>query len=78
MTKKARRVRKPRARAASKTPEPEQIAEVPASNKTRQDSTEKFRQEYAYVLRDLRHVLFLALAMFVLLVLLNLILPYLV
>ncbi|MFW5942525.1 MAG: hypothetical protein ACOC9X_02880 [bacterium] len=35
---------------------------------------ERLREEYAYVLRDLRHILLLAAAMFVLLIVLNVIL----
>ncbi|HSM57546.1 MAG TPA: hypothetical protein VK879_15445 [Candidatus Sulfomarinibacteraceae bacterium] len=35
---------------------------------------EQLREEYAYVLRDLRHILLLAAAMFILLIVLNLIL----
>lgn len=35
---------------------------------------ERLRDEYAYVLRDLRHILILAVIMFVLLIVLNLIL----
>ena len=46
------------------------------SSRTRVDSSERFRQEYAYVLKDLRHILIIAVVMFTLLILLNLLLKY--
>ena len=61
MAKKVRRVR--RKRSADST---ERQADSPA--------TEQLREEYAYVLRDLRHVFILAAIMFTLLIVLNLIL----
>ena len=78
MAKKVRRVRRSRTGTKPSRLVSEQATESPAPSKPRQEPAERFRQEYGYVLRDLRHVLLLALAMFVLLILLNLILPYLV
>jgi hypothetical protein len=78
MAKKVRRVRRSRARSKVDDQENGLSGKATGSSKPRQDSAERFRLEYAYVLRDLRHVLLLALAMFVLLVLLNLVLPFLV
>lgn len=78
MAKKVRRVRRSRAGANPSRQPHNQATTSTASTKPRQDPAERFRQEYGYVIRDLRHVLFLALAMFVLLILLNLILPHLV
>ncbi len=65
MAKKVRRVRK----AA-----PNREAKSPKKNgaKIRQNPEEVFRQEYAYVLKDLRQVLVLAVLMFALLIALNL------
>lgn len=41
------------------------------SEEPRLSAEERFQLEYAYVLKDLRHILVLAAAMFVLLILLN-------
>ena len=68
MAKKVRRVRK------VNNGRNEQADEAKVSLKTKLNPEEQFRQEYAYVLKDLRQVLILAVAMFALLVLLNLIL----
>jgi hypothetical protein len=62
MAKKVRRVRS--TKPVSKTP--------PDTPKL--SAEEQFRQEYAYVLKDLRQVLVLAVAMFALLIVLNLVL----
>lgn len=65
MAKKVRRVRKPHTNQES-SPSKKNGA------KKRQNPTEMFRQEYAYVLKDLRQVLILAVLMFALLIALNL------
>lgn len=70
MAKKVRRVRRSGAQQQAAQSASEQVNETPA----RRDSTERFRQEYAYVLKDLRHILLLAVAMFILLIVLNLVL----
>lgn len=54
----------------------DQLSNGQQSSRSRIDSGERFRQEYAYVLKDLRHILILAVVMFALLVLLNLLLKY--
>ncbi len=41
------------------------------SDEPRLSAEERFQLEYAYVIKDLRHILLLAAAMFVLLILLN-------
>jgi hypothetical protein len=46
-------------------------------NRQTGNTEEDFRQEYAYVLNDLKRVLILAGFMFTLLIILNLVLPYL-
>jgi hypothetical protein len=76
MAKKVRRVRKPR-RQSIERELPESGPMTTASN-GKQNSADRFQQEYAYVLKDLRHILILAVAMFILLVVLNVILPHLV
>ncbi len=78
MTKKTRHRRKSRAQSNSAPGSSERSPESPTNGKTRLEPAERFQQEYAYVLRDLRHILVLALLMFALLVILNLILPFLV
>ena len=46
----------------------------PSRGTRRISSPEQLEEEYSYVIKDLRHILILALAMFVLLIALNLIL----
>ncbi|MCP4422994.1 MAG: hypothetical protein GY803_00735 [Chloroflexi bacterium] len=67
-SKKVRRVKK--ARAA--VPNGKQSDAAKTTLKTRLNPAEQFRQEYAYVLKDLRQVLILAVIMFALLIALNL------
>lgn len=69
MAKKVRRVRP--TKSGSKKAE---TAEAKAALKTKLNPEEQFRQEYAYVLKDLRQVLVLALVMFALLIVLNVVL----
>ena len=68
MAKKVRRVRPTNSGNKKK----EETAETKAALKTKVNPEEQFRQEYAYVLKDLRQVLILAVVMFALLVALNL------
>jgi len=72
MARKVRRVRKTHAQQKTTT----SAGKVPSAGQTngkpRQTSAERFRQEYAYVIKDLRRVFILAAAMFILLVVLNL------
>jgi hypothetical protein len=78
MAKKVRRVKKKRqqkrqstsSRAETVTAIPD--AEVPAEPQL--SSTDQFRLEYAYVVKDLRRVLILAAIMFTLLIAINLLL----
>ena len=70
MAKKVRRVRQPRA----VSPSDENGEEAKTALKTRLNPEAQFRQEYAYVLKDLRQILVLAILMFGLLIALNLIL----
>jgi hypothetical protein len=78
MAKKVRRVKKKRQQKKQTAPVQEDIktttpaAEIPAESQL--SSTEQFRQEYAYVVKDLRRVLVLAAIMFALLIALNLLL----
>lgn len=65
---KKRRVRKTSAN------EKEQTGDAKIALKTKLNPEEQFRQEYAYVLKDLRQVLVLAVVMFALLILLNVLL----
>ncbi len=67
MAKKVRRVRKPISNNKK-----EGTAKDKAALKTKLNPEEQFRQEYAYVLKDLRQVLVLAVVMFALLIALNL------
>lgn len=69
MAKKVRRVRK-----TIGDNKKEVTADAKAALKTKLNPEEQFRQEYAYVLKDLRQVLLLAVAMFALLILLNVVL----
>lgn len=52
----------------------QQLADEGAQTDRKRDSNDSFADEYAYVLKDLRHVFVLAAVMFVLLVVLNLVL----
>jgi len=70
MAKRERRVR----RSTTKTKASQAVPQQEASGSSRRDAAERFRQEYAYVLKDLRQILLLAVAMFALLIILNLIL----
>jgi hypothetical protein len=65
---KKRRVRK------TNTNKKEQTDEAKIALKTKLNPEEQFRQEYAYVIKDLRQVLILAIVMFALLILLNVLL----
>ena len=67
MAKKVRRVRKTNVKNKN-----EDSAEAKVALKTKLNPEEQFRQEYAYVMKDLRQVLLLALVMFALLIALNL------
>lgn len=67
MAKKVRRVRK-----TNSSNKKEETAEAKVALKTKLNPEEQFRQEYSYVLKDLRQVLLLALVMFALLIALNL------
>lgn len=69
MAKKVRRVRK-----TIGDNKKEVTADAKAALKTKLNPEEQFRQEYAYVLKDLRQVLLLAVVMFALLILLNVVL----
>ena len=71
MARKVRRVRKSRVRNQPPTLSAEETG-VEAGN--RRDAAEQFQLEYAYVLKDLRKILMLAAAMFLLLILLNILL----
>lgn len=77
MAKKVRRVKKRRKETRKKASTQDLTATVPASESAKEpqlSSTEQFRLEYAYVVKDLRRVLILAAIMFTLLIALNLIL----
>ena len=78
MAKKVRRVKKKRQQKKHTAPTQEDITtKTPAaeiSTGPQLSSTEQFRQEYAYVVKDLRRVLILAAFMFALLIALNLLL----
>jgi hypothetical protein len=73
MAKKVRRVRRRRTQPRPNDKPLDQGSTNPEP-KTRQDAVERFQQEYAYVLKDLRQILILAAAMFALLILLNVLL----
>ncbi|MBP7998054.1 MAG: hypothetical protein KA314_15170 [Chloroflexi bacterium] len=73
--KKVRRVRRPQ--GSTTPPKADQSAtpviKIPVPSKSFTSSTEEeLRQEYTYVLQDLRRVFTLAAAMFILLILINL------
>jgi hypothetical protein len=67
MAKKVRRVRQ-----TNNGDKKEETADAKVALKTKLNPEEQFRQEYAYVLKDLRQVLILAVVMFALLIALNL------
>jgi hypothetical protein len=69
MAKKVRRVRQ-----TNNGDKKEETVEAKVALKTKLNPEEQFRQEYAYVLKDLRQVLILAVVMFALLILVNVIL----
>lgn len=78
MTKKTRRVRRPKKQIESA------VGVTPATATRRRRGSrqiivteEQLREEYAYVIRDLRHILVLALIMFILLIAANIAWPYL-
>lgn len=79
MAKKVRRVKKNNtAASASSAKANTTISSATDSSavaaRPKQTSEEQFHDEYAYVIRDLRHVLLLSAAMFALLIVLNLLL----
>jgi hypothetical protein len=63
VARKVRRVRKP---SANRDPETEA-----SGTSGRRDNTEALAEEYAYVIQDLRRILVLAVVMFGILILLN-------
>ncbi len=64
MAKKARRVRRKRSKIEASAPTQQQA----------ETEEEQLKEEYAYVIKDLRRIAILATAMFALLILLNLLL----
>ena len=79
MAKKVRRVKKNRATASASSEQVNTTVTVAANAgavpaRSKQTTEEEFHEEYAYVVRDLRHVLVLSAAMFALLIVLNLLL----
>ena len=78
MAKKVRRVKKKRQKKKQTAPvQVDTAATVPdaeSSSGPPLSSTEQFRLEYAYVVKDLRRVLILAAIMFALLIAINLLL----
>ncbi len=78
MAKKVRRVKKKRQQKKHTAPAQEGIKTTTPAAETstgpQLSTTEQFRQEYAYVVKDLRRVLILAAIMFALLITLNLLL----
>lgn len=78
MAKKVRRVKKKRRTKKQSAATRENIEKTTPAAETSTEpqlsSTEQFRQEYAYVVKDLRRVLILAVIMFALLIALNLLL----
>lgn len=81
MAKKVRRVKKKKrkqtAGAAAANQAANETGELVDKNLQQPiSSTEQFRLDYAYVVKDLRRVLILAGAMFALLIILNLLLQY--
>ena len=80
MAKKVRKVKKQKRAAAVSNAvsdaeiSEQEVVEAVAAKTPRMTSAELFEMEYAYVEQDLKHVLLLSGAMFVLLILLNLLL----
>ena len=78
MAKKVRRVKKKRQQKKHTAPAQVDIKTMTPASETstgpQLSTTEQFRQEYAYVVKDLRRVLILAAIMFALLIALNLLL----
>lgn len=78
MAKKVRRVKKKRSQNKQAAPTIEEtiaettVVETPVESQI--SSTDQFRLDYAYVVKDLRRVLILAAIMFALLIALNLLL----
>ncbi len=72
MAKRKKRTHKPQAN--SKTSNGDNNQSTEESTPKRSDSAEQFQQEYAYVLKDLRQIIALAVIMFIFLIVLNLIL----
>lgn len=70
MAKKSRRDKRQRRRSRSGLASESNTQ--PAAASGRRNASANFEEEYAYVLKDLRHILFLAIAMFLLLIVLNL------
>lgn len=74
MAKKVRRARRPIPSSEPYYERPEPVAPPVPKSPTRRVTEEELRQEYAYVLKDLRWIFVLAAAMFTLLIVLNLVL----
>jgi hypothetical protein len=74
MAKKVRRARRPMPSGEPFYERPEPAAPAASRMPTRRVTEEELREEYAYVLRDLRWIFILAAAMFTLLIVLNLVL----
>ena len=78
MAKKVRRVKKKRQQKKYTAPAQEDIKTTTSAAETstgpQMSTTEQFRLEYAYVVKDLRRVLTLAAIMFALLIAINLLL----
>lgn len=76
MAKKVRRVKKKKQTAQVEESVPEDTAEAVVETvlSAKEKAAESYRLEYAYVVKDLRNVLLLSAAMFILLIVLNLLL----
>jgi hypothetical protein len=74
MAKKVRRARRPIPSSEPFYERPEPLAPPAAKMPARRVTEEELREEYAYVLKDLRWIFILAAAMFTLLIVLNLVL----
>lgn len=68
-SKKTRRARPRKAKSTTTVAEPQATETAAVEN-----PVDQFQQEYAYVIKDLRRVFLLAAAMFILLIILNLVL----
>lgn len=68
-SKRTRRTRPRQAKTTSTVAQPQATETVTADS-----NLDHFQQEYAYVIKDLRRILLLAAAMFILLIILNLVL----